>query len=684
MAVAKVTKLRIIIHQSEHDRLLAELQRASILHIDYDEKSLPPDEMDQLHMRLERVILELSEGEKKSFLASVLPEKEPISRSDVESVLSSIKIDHLLNEYLETKKRVDELKSELERIEEELRILSPWSRISYDPSYWRRSSFLSLIPVSFPNREVYESALAGLGEREIELSPVNEVGGVQCLLLVPKEKEAEARFWVGEQGGEIVELPAEGDIQAHLAELEQNRSKLREQLQVEVGHLNTFKTLIDKFRIVYDTIAIDRDRRKLSSLLPKTATTAIITGWIKERDRKQLEEIIGRTETGILEYLSPAEEDQPPVALENRPIFKPFELIVNLYSPPNPKEVDPSPLIAFFFVFFFGLCITDAMYGIILALLAYLGLKKLRSGRELLWILFGGGLVTIIPGAVTGGWFGNLFELLPFPILNEFRNRLMLFDPMKDPMPFFYFALLVGYLQVMFGIAVEAYDSFRNRDYATGIFNNITWIIFLNSLPLMIILRSWRPVLGLLAIVNACLILVFTRRGGVSIIDQLLFFFFFLLLVLRLFSHPLQIPFSINPYLILIPLIGIILRFRRLKKMLKKLAWGVYGLYNGTVSFISAVISYVRLMALGMVTAGIAMVINTVIGMISGIPVAGIIIGLLIFIGGTIFNIAINTLGGFIHTMRLQYVEFFQRFYVGGGRRFVPFGYNTKFYELRR
>ncbi|HIE06111.1 MAG TPA: hypothetical protein EYP58_04850, partial [bacterium (Candidatus Stahlbacteria)] len=406
-------------------------------------------------------------------------------------------------------------------------------------------------------------------------------------------------------------------------------------------------------------------------------------GWVKEKDQKMLEEILATTETGILQYLSVEKGDEPPVALENKSLFKPFELIVNLYSAPKSNEVDPSPLISVFFVFFFGLCITDAMYGIILAILAYIGLRKLRAGRELLWILFAGGLVTIIPGAATGGWFGNLFDMLPFRFLADFRNRLMLFDPMVNPMPFFYFALLVGYIQVMFGIFVEAYDSFRNRDYAEAFFNNITWVLFLNSLPLLVILKGLKPIVGLVALVNAALILVFTRRGGVSIIDQLIWLIFFLLLMLKVVGRPLGLGLSIPGFVLLIPLIGIIIRFRTSKKMLKKLAWGIYGFYNGTVSFISAVISYVRLMALGMVTAGIAMVINTVIGMVSGIPIAGFIIGLIIFIGGTIFNIAINALGGFIHTMRLQYVEFFQRFYIGGGRRFEPFGYNTKFFELR-
>lgn len=684
MAVAKVKKVRIIIHQSEFQNLLQGLQEKGILHIECKQKDAPPTDLDQLHMRLERVINELGEGEKKSFLASVLPEKEPMKISDLKKTIESVNIDKFLNDYLEARKGLDELINQSEKLDQDIRTFEPWSEIDFDPGYWKESTYLSIIPATFPDRQAYQIALANVGDRDIEIVLVGEKEKVSCLLITTKKNEAKTRFWISEQDGEIVELPKTGRIKEQVERLKQERAKIVESLEKQKTAIETFKSLIERFRVIYDAVVIDRDRQKMESILPKTSYTSVISGWIKEKDQPILAEIIEATDTGIVQYLPIEDDEEPPVALENKPIFKPFEMIVNLYSAPNSKEVDPSSLISIFFVFFFGLCLTDAMYGIILAVLAYIGLRKLRAGRELLWILLGGGLATIIPGALTGGWFGNLFEMLPFRFLADFRAKLMLFDPMKDPMPFFYFALLVGYIQVMFGIAIEAYDDFRNRDYASAFFNNITWILFLNSIPLVIIFKNLSGVFGLIGIVNATLILVFTRRGGVSIIDQLIWFAFFFLIILKIASRPLGLPFAINPYLLLVPFAAIIVRFRTLKRMMKKLAWGIYGFYNGTVSFISAVISYVRLMALGMVTAGIAMVINTVIGMVSGIPVLGLIIGVLIFIGGTIFNIAINTLGGFIHTMRLQYVEFFQRFYVGGGRRFEPFGYRTRFYELRR
>jgi len=113
-----------------------------------------------------------------------------------------------------------------------------------------------------------------------------------------------------------------------------------------------------------------------------------------------------------------------------------------------------------------------------------------------------------------------------------------------------------------------------------------------------------------------------------------------------------------------------------------RIAWGLYTLY-GITSFVSNILSYIRLMALGMVTGGIAVTVNMIAWMVLKVPVIGIILAIVVLIVGHSFNIVINALGGFIHTMRLHYIEFFGRFYAGGGRMFKPFGMETKYVEIK-
>ena len=120
---------------------------------------------------------------------------------------------------------------------------------------------------------------------------------------------------------------------------------------------------------------------------------------------------------------------------------------------------------------------------------------------------------------------------------------------------------------------------------------------------------------------------------------------------------------------------------KQAKKALGKIAWGFYNLY-GISSYLGVLLSYVRLMALGMVTGVIAIAINKIAWMITGIPIVGVILVIIILIPAHLFNLVINTLGGFIHTMRLQYIEFFGRFYSGGSRPFKPFKFETNYVEI--
>ena len=124
-----------------------------------------------------------------------------------------------------------------------------------------------------------------------------------------------------------------------------------------------------------------------------------------------------------------------------------------------------------------------------------------------------------------------------------------------------------------------------------------------------------------------------------------------------------------------------ITRFKKSKAALGKIAWGVYNLY-GISSYLGVLLSYVRLMALGMVTGVIAIAINKIAWMLTDIPIVGVILVVVILIPSHLFNLAINALGGFIHTMRLQYIEFFGRFYSGGSKPFKPFGFETNYVEI--
>lgn len=270
----------------------------------------------------------------------------------------------------------------------------------------------------------------------------------------------------------------------------------------------------------------------------------------------------------------------------------------------------------------------------------------------------------------------------------------MLFDPLINPMIFLGLALGIGFLHLLIGLGIEVIDSIKNGEYGQAIFKNLTWLIFLPSLLLYFIVfksnifaKIFLEVVMWVCIVG--IIVASHPEGKPKVIDQIVWAVIIWLLwyaltsfATKLFSFHYQIQVPFYAYIGLLPLIIFeVVRFKETKKVLSKVAWGLYNLY-GISTYLSVVLSYVRLMALGMVTGVIAMAINIIAWMLIKIPVVGIILTIIVLIGGHLFNIVINSLGGFIHTMRLQYIEFFGRFYAGGSKPFKPFSFETKYVEI--
>jgi V/A-type H+-transporting ATPase subunit I len=193
-------------------------------------------------------------------------------------------------------------------------------------------------------------------------------------------------------------------------------------------------------------------------------------------------------------------------------------------------------------------------------------------------------------------------------------------------MTFFILSLGLGYFQIMAGLAVGFGHSLKRRDYLSAICDYLSWLVMLNSIVLLLAAKFGAipapigKVFGIIALVPAAIILLFSERQG---------------------------------------------------RWAGRLGMGLYNLFS-TIFYMGDVLSYLRLMALGMVTAGLAMAINVIVEICSKIPLAGILIAVLVFVGAHMFNMAINVLGAFVHTLRLQYVEFFPKFFVGGGKQFMP------------
>lgn len=741
MGLARVEKIEIACHKDHRKGFLSKLQEQGIVHITRISEPSKIESNEEIRRARDELLktIDLLSGfiEKRGLLTGLLTQKVSISNREYLSLARKYNFNRVMEKAEELSKTLSSLDSEKKSAVSQIETLLPWSSLPYKIGELYRLKKVEVLLGTFGKREEFDKVWKGLENRPVDIEIVSlEKEKLYCLIIAHKDISPEIKNILMTSDFEIVELEGiEGSpeeemerLKARIEEIEGERARI-------LKELSDLALELPKLRVLYDYYQNLLIREEAQSNFLFTPNTFLIEGWIRKKDIERLNSLLERFPYTSFRVVKPKEGESPPVILENRRLFKPFELVIDLYGMPKPNEVDPTPLLAPFFALFFGLCITDAGYGIILLILSIILLKRLRMGEKLLKMLAIGGIATIFAGAITGGWFGDLPERIG---LSGFTHKLLLFDPFKTPIIFFILSLVLGYIQVNYGILIEVYDSFRNREYGRAIFENLSWFIILNGVLALVATRfkilpsSLIPYLFVLVLLSISSIILFTRRSRRDILGQILWFgflFFGLLTIISKFgilsfksslylfwafslailthnlylfskTHPISLLrlgiFSLTPLTLILSLLhytplilpflfGVLFIFSlpHNRSLLKRIIFGLYTLY-GSTTFINAVISYIRLMALGMVTGGIAMAVNIIVWMVLKVPGIGIILGILIFIGGHLFNIAINTLGGFIHTFRLQYVEFFPRFFTGGGKKFSPFRIETKYTSITR
>jgi V/A-type H+-transporting ATPase subunit I len=397
-----------------------------------------------------------------------------------------------------------------------------------------------------------------------------------------------------------------------------------EEKKKEVEHLDTecqrFLVHQEKLMVVYDVLNSRKHMLLSTSRLGQTDKLVYLEGWIRSRDKSLLEATLKPyEETTEVYFRPPLPEEEPPSILENPKSGRPFELLTTLYGLPKRGTMDPTLPLAPFFFLFVGLCVSEAGYGILVLLASLLFLKFGKPKGGLRQFLQL--LVYLaIATVVCGTLIGGWFG---FPI-----KPLMVIDPLEDPFSFLILALALGFIQVWFGTLLKLIQGIKNKRYLEAVFVQGGWLVLLPSLVLLFLVKQpvWK----------------FTSLAGAAGIV--------------FFAAP-----SRNP--------------------LARFFGGLYSLYDIS-RYLADILSYSRLLALGLATTVIAMVVNTLCQTVIGIPVLGWVFAALIFVGGHLFNLGISFLGGFVHSMRLQFVEFFSKFFVSGGRPFEPFELESKYVEF--
>ena len=402
-----------------------------------------------------------------------------------------------------------------------------------------------------------------------------------------------------------------------------------------------------------DYFVMKTERYRAFDEITTSRNTFILSGYITERDAQELKTYLEEHFDAQVE-LEDSDTPDTPVVLKNNKFAEPTESVLASYSYPDRREADPTSVMAIFYYIFFGMMFSDAGYGMVMALacgILLMKFKNMETGlRRSMKMFFWCGVSTTIWGLLFGSFFGdavsvisNTFFHTPPPAIPGLVVPIW-FNPVTDPMQMLMFSFLLGIIHLFAGLAIMAYNDIKHKEYLAVLYDVVSWyllvggaILALLSLDMMGNIAGFTlpPIFltigGIMAAIGAVLILLFSGRE------------------------------SKNP----------------VKRFLK----GVYGLYGAT-GYLSDILSYSRLLALGLATGAIAQVFNQ-IGSMMGSGVIGVILFTLIFVIGHGLNIGINALGAYVHTNRLQFVEFFGKFYTGGGREFKPFKINTKHYTVK-
>ena len=639
MAIARMAKIIIVSHRSQASELLEALQREGICHIlnadeaivsrDYPDIAASaerPKDIEGILARLKKSITFLEKHvHTQKGLASVLSPRAVIDEQSYKKVISDKKILTTIETCEQLEASMEKTNSEIDNLHNTIDTLRPWSSLETPVEEIgqlnQATCWAGLIPTQ--HLEQIEEKLGELGAAMQKISAAGN--RVACLIACLKEQTDEVQKSLRSAEFEPVNFESmKGTASELIREHGERLEKAQSQLKSYTEQAAALSENLLNLQILYDHYQNLLSREQTRDTAPATESTVLLEGWVKEHDLSRLEKLVSDFDASSLTKIKPAEDEEIPVEIENKRAIKPFEVITRLYGMPQHFEVDPTVFLAPFFAMFFALCLTDAGYGLVMVALMALFIWKMQGDKKLLWMLGICGAATVIAGALTGGWFGNAIQTF---ILGKPNKSIALwFDPFEKPMTFFILSLALGYFQIMAGLAIGLGHSLKRRDYLSAICNYLSWLVMLNSVVLFLAARFGAipapigKVFGIIALFPAVIIMLFSERQG---------------------------------------------------SWAGRIGMGVYNLFS-TIFYMGDVLSYLRLMALGMVTGGLAMAINVIVEICSKIPLAGILVAVVVFIGAHAFNIAINMLGAFVHTLRLQYVEFFPKFFVGGGKQFMP------------
>ena len=553
-------------------------------------------------------------------------------------------------------KKLSDSISNIPKLEDQKKALEPWMNFDLPLDYAGTRTtavFTGCLQGEYTREALYTELKKLSGVDTFECDIISAQSNQTCIFLVCEKKD-QAAVREALRRMNFASPPLSGlnpserikQIGEEIAREEKKQEEIRKDLETLSSHREDIRFASDYFTLRAEKYGV------ISELL-QSRRVFYLEGYVPENMAEPLAKELESRFDAAAEVSDLKNKEKPPVLLKNNAFAVPLEGITESYSLPGKKEIDPTFISACFYYILFGIMLSDAGYGLLLVIgtgfILWKFGKTMEAGmKKFMKMFLLCGISTTFWGVMFGSFFGDAIKVIGTTFLGKGENfgpKPLWFEPLSEPMRMLTFCFILALIHMFVGLGAKAYMLLKQGKVMDMIYDVVLWYVLL----------------------IACVVYLLTVPTMADMLG------------VNTLSASLQKPAGI---LMIIAAVGIILTGgRESKNWFKRILKGLYSLY-GISGWLSDILSYSRLLALGLATGVIATVFNSM-GSMGGKTPVGVVLFIIVFLVGNVLNLAINALGAYVHTNRLTYVEFFGKFYEGGGSPFRPFAVNTKYYKIK-